>query len=293
MIEVSACVICDGPIRKLKPALIAPFIAWRIWNRDPFCIHLVQCQSCGFVFYNPRPDDAELAREYIGYRSPEYLQMRRSFEPWYTARFNADLASPAHYQSRRAKLAPIFQQHLRHRAIHRVLDHGGDHGDLMLGLFGDAQLFLYDISGAAPAPGVTAVSDPASCRPDLILNSNVIEHVGFPRTLVRHIFDAAPPGSLVFLETPCENALGLRRILRRLAQIPFMIAATPRLARHILQTATLYMMHEHINYYTEQSITTLVQNCGGRVIASGFYPLSSRASSEGVVWCLGEKEATK
>jgi hypothetical protein len=52
-------------------------------------------------------------------------------------------------------------------------------------------------------------------------------------------------------------------------------------------------MHEHINYYTEQSITTLMQNCGGRVIASGFYPLSSRASSEGVVWCLGEKEATK
>jgi len=35
MIEVSACVICDGQLRKLKPALVAPFIAWRIWNRDP------------------------------------------------------------------------------------------------------------------------------------------------------------------------------------------------------------------------------------------------------------------
>lgn len=291
MTEVSACVICDGQIRKLKPALVAPFIASRIWKRDPFTIDLVQCQSCGFVFYNPRPDDAELAREYVGYRSDEYLHMRRSFEPWYTAKFNADLASPSHYDSRRAKLAPIFRRHLQGRAIHRVLDHGGDHGDLMLGLFGDAQLFLYDISGAAPAPGVTAVSDPASCRPDLILNSNVLEHVGFPRSLVQQIFDAAPAGSLVFLETPCENALGPRRILRRLAQIPFMIAATPRLAPHILQPATLYMMHEHINYYTEQSLTTLMQNCGGRLLASGFYPLDARANKEGVVWCLGEKQS--
>jgi len=48
-------------------------------------------------------------------------------------------------------------------------------------------------------------------------------------------------------------------------------------------------MHEHINYYTQRSITTLMQNCGGRVLASGFYPLIARATNEGVVWCLGEK----
>jgi len=291
MIEVSNCVVCEGPIRHLKRALVAPFLAARIWSRKPFCVDLVGCDSCGFVFYNPRPDDTELAREYVGYRSDEYFRMRRSFEPWYTEKFNADLASPQHYASRRDKLAPIFQQRLRGRIIRRVLDHGGDHGDLMLGLFGDAELFLYDISGAAPAPGVKSVSDPASCRPDLIINSNVLEHVGFPARLVSQIFDSAPAGALVFLETPCENALGLPRILRRIAQIPLMITTQPRLAAHLLQPATLYMMHEHINYYTERSLTTLMRNCGGNVLDSGFYPLTARASNEGVVWCLGEKSA--
>ena len=33
MIEVAACVICDGQIRRLKRALVAPFLATRIWQR--------------------------------------------------------------------------------------------------------------------------------------------------------------------------------------------------------------------------------------------------------------------
>ena len=287
MIEVSACVICDGPLQRLKRALVAPFLARRIWNRDPFCIDLVRCRSCGFSFYNPRLDDADLQRLYSGYRSPEYFEMRRSVEPWYTARFNADLASPSHYQTRRAKLAPIFQQHLAGRAIRRVLDYGGDHGDLMLGLFGNAELLVYDISGAEPAPGVSTVTDPA-CNADLILNSNVLEHVGFPRHLVQQILAATPPGSLVFLEVPSENPFASHRILRRIAQTVITSAFKPSLARHLFRPATLYMMHEHVNYFTEHALTTLMQQCGGKVIASGWYPLVARATSEGVVWCLGE-----
>jgi len=291
MIEVSRCVICDAQIRPLKRALVAPFLARRIWNRDPFCIDLVKCESCGFMFYNPRLDDADLQQQYRGYRSAEYLEMRRHFEPWYTTRFNADLASPAHYNSRRAKLVPIFREHLSGRTINRVLDYGGDHGDLMLGLFGDAQLLLYDISGADPAPGVTAVTDPAACKADLILNSNVLEHIGFPRQMVRQIFDAAPVGGLVFLEVPCEAAFGINRIVRRIAQTVITSARRPSLIPQIVHPATLYMMHEHINYFTEHALATLMRNCGGTVLASGYYPLTAKASSEGVVWCLGEKSA--
>lgn len=291
MIEVSTCVIREGPICRVKRALVAPFLARRIWNRSPFCICLVRCQSCGFMFYNPRLDDADLRQHYTGYRSAEYLQMRRFFEPWYTEKFNADLASASHYESRRTKLAPIFRQYLSDRKIKRVLDHGGDHGDLMLGLFGDAQLFLYDISGAAPVPGVTAVADPAACKADLIINSNVLEHVGFPRVMVSQILVAAPVGGLVFLEVPCEAALGFNRLIRRIAQTVITSAVRPSLATHLVRPSTLYMMHEHINYFTERSLTTLMRVSGGNVIASGYYPLVARASNEGVVWCLAEKTA--
>jgi hypothetical protein len=215
--------------------------------------------------------------------------MRHSTEPWYTTSFNADLASPINYEKRRARLAPILKEHLGKRKIKRVLDHGGDHGDLVLGLIEGAEPFVYDISGVAPTPGVKAVTDPASCKADLIINSNVLEHVGFPRDLVTDILRAVPDDGLIFLEVPCEVATGTSRILRRIAQIGIMSMYRPLLAPYILQPAGLYMMHEHINYFTEGSLTELMRRCGATVISSGGYFSSARTGSADVAWCLGRK----
>ena len=88
MVEVTDCVICGGGIRRLKRALVAPFVAERTWKRKPFCVDLVKCESCGFIFYNPRLDDADLRNLYLNYRSDEYQKMRYASEPWYTQRFN-------------------------------------------------------------------------------------------------------------------------------------------------------------------------------------------------------------
>src|SRR5271166_2967178 len=106
MIEVVDCVICGGNIHRLKRALVAPFVAERTWKRMPFCVDLVKCNTCGFIFYNPRLEDSDLRNLYRNYRSEEYQQMRCSSEPWYTPKFNKDLASAASYKTRRAKLAP-------------------------------------------------------------------------------------------------------------------------------------------------------------------------------------------
>ena len=287
MIEVSKCVICDGSIIQLKRALVAPFLATRIWKRKPFCVDLVRCEACGFIFYNPRLDDADLRNLYGNYRSEEYRQMRHASEPWYTARFNEDLASSASYEIRRARLAPILRQHVGKRAIGRILDYGGDRGDLVAGLLAGAEPFVYDISGMPAATGVTATSDPAACKADLIVNSNVLEHVGFPRPLVSEILQAAPKGGLVFLEVPCESPFGFTRISRRLAQIGVIALTRPALARFIVRPASLYMMHEHINYFTEQSLVALLRLCGGTVIAAGTYPLVSGAGEADMAWCLG------
>jgi hypothetical protein len=112
VIEVSECVVCSGPIRKLRRALVAPFLSRRIWNRASFCVDLVKCAACGFLFYNPRPEDAELQRLYTDYRLDAYQRMRHASEPWYTPQFNADLASPESYRKRRAILAPLLRQQL-------------------------------------------------------------------------------------------------------------------------------------------------------------------------------------
>lgn len=292
VIEVKECVVCGGRIRRLRRALVAPFLARRIWERDPFCVDLVRCESCGFAFYNPRLDDGELQRLYANYRLEEYQRMRQATEPWYRQQFNFDLASPASYEKRRAALAPLLREHLKGRRIQRVLDHGGDRGDLVAGLIEGAEAFVYDISGIPAAAGVTSVADPASCRPDLIINSNVLEHVGFPRAIVMSILEAAGDG-LVLMEVPLEQPTGATRIARRLAQIGVMTALHPGLARWVLRPASLYMMHEHINYFTEGSLTTLFRACGGAVIASGAYASSARAGNADMGWCLGARAGTQ
>jgi len=290
MIEASQCVICEGVIVQLKRALVAPFLATRIWNRTPFCVNLVKCGACGFMFYNPRLDDDELRRLYSNYRTPEYQQMRHASEPWYTPKFNTDLASPSSYEIRRAKVEPILREHVGPRKINRILDYGGDRGDLVAGLFSGAEAFVYDISGIPAAAGVTSTNDPAGCKADLIINSNVLEHVGFPRLLVSEILKAAPKGGLVFLEVPCELVFGMTRVSRRLAQIGVMALAHPTLARSIIRPASLYMMHEHINYFTERSLTSLMRSCGGSVIASGSYSSTGRAGKAEMGWCMGSKK---
>lgn len=286
MTEVSSCVICDSPTRCLKRALVAPFLAERIWHRAPFCVDLVECETCGFMFYNPRLDDADLRRLYENYRAEQYQRLRQDSEPWYTPKFNEDLASQASYELRRAKLAPILRKHLRDRKISRVLDYGGDRGDLVVGLIPGAEAFVYDISGVPAVTGATATNDLVGCKADLIINSNVLEHVGFPRQMVNEVFEASPSGGLVFLEVPGESPFQISRLARRIAQIGIISLVRPALARYLFRPASLYMMHEHINYFTEQSLTTLMRSCGGDVIAAGTYSVSNRAGETDLVWCL-------
>jgi len=270
----------------MQRALVAPFLARRIWDRPPFCVDLVCCSECGFMFYNPRLDASEEARLYKGYRTQEYQQGRHASEPWYTARFNAGLASLSSYELRRRAVREVLAQHIGGREIRRILDYGGDRGDLVDGLVDGAAAFVYDISGIPPADGVTSITDPATCNPDLIVNSNVLEHVGSPRRLLSEMLKIAPSGGLIFIEVPSETPLGTKRIIRRLAQVGIMSLLRPALIRHVIRPASLFMMHEHINYFTERSLTKLMHVCGGTVAAAGTYTLAGTLEKEQLAWCL-------
>jgi len=287
MIDAHQCVICDGPIRQLRRALVAPFLARRIWDRSAFLVDLVRCTSCGFVFYNPRLDAAEEARLYANYHLDEYRRMRQSLEPWYTVKFNAQLIASGNYERRRRALAAILRRHLGDRVVRRVLDYGGDRGDLVCGLVDGAAAFVYDISGVAAADGVTATSDPASCQADLIVNSNVLEHVAFPRRLLDDILKAAPAGGLVFLEVPCESPFRLSRLARRIAQAGIVSVARPTLARSVLRPATLFMMHEHVNYFSSHSLGALMRSGGCAIVAAGTDAPEGSAKQGDMAWCLG------
>jgi hypothetical protein len=239
------------------------------------------------MFYNPRLEDDEAKRLYADYRLPEYQRMRHASEPWYTVKFNAKLASPESYDRRRKILGPILHSHIGEREIRRVLDYGGDRGDLVAGLIDGAEAFVYDISGIRAAEGVTSTTRPAECKPDLIINSNVLEHVGFPHCFLEETLKIAPAGSLMFVEVPYETPFASARIVRRIVQIGVMTLTRPALARHVISPASLYMMHEHINYFSERSLTSLMRSAGCSVTATGSYAVDHGAGKAQFVWCMG------
>jgi hypothetical protein len=237
------------------------------------------CDACGFRFHNPRLEPDEEARLYSDYRSPEYLQMRHDSEPWYTVNLNTSKGSQASYETRRAKLQSILGRQIKCDQIRRVLDYGGARGDLVRGLVPGAEAFVYDISGVPPVDGVKAVTNPAECAPDLIVNTNVLEHVGFPQRLLKHMLQLAPAGGMIFLEVPVEDPLGFKQLAKRATQIALVGLLRPRLAPQVVRPATLYMMHEHVNYFTQASLSKLMQAASCSVIATG--------RNGRMAWCLG------
>jgi hypothetical protein len=93
------------------------------------------------------------------------------------------------------------------------------------------------------------------------------------------ILQVAPPGALIFVEVPCENPFGFRHLAKRTIQTGLMGLLRPGLALQVVRPATLYMMHEHVNYFTEESLSKLMQADRCSVIAAGRY--------DQMAWCLG------
>jgi hypothetical protein len=289
--KVSTCVLCSGKIELRKKALVAPFLARLIWGRTTFHVELVECVDCGFIFYNPRLEPGEEERLYSGYRSDEYQQMRQAFEPWYTKKFNHSLQSPDIIALRQQRLSELFRARLS-LASSKVLDFGGNRGELVKGLIPGAEPFVYDISGVAPLDGVGHCRDLAACKAgqfDLIVNSNVLEHVGFPRVLIDQLTSIAAPGTLAFIEVPCESPFERMAVLKRVVQEALLAVLRPRVAVSLARPSMLYLMHEHINFYTPKSLAALMTASGWSVVDSAQYSINSPFGKSWMAWCLAKK----
>jgi hypothetical protein len=246
------------------------------------------------MFFNPRLDPDEERRLYSQYRSEEYQQMRHSTEPWYTKRFNAALSKPEHMQARRERLTEVLVRHLAGRQISSVLDFGGDRGALVRGLIPGAKSYVYDISAVAPEPGVERAGDLAACRArgfDLILNSNVLEHVGFPRVLLEQVGSIASDKTLVFIDVPFESPFSRELVVRRIVQLGVLLGTRPSIGLSIANPRGLCLMHEHINYFSTKSLEALMTSCGWSVVAADSYRLHGPSGGDTMGWCLAKVSA--
>jgi SAM-dependent methyltransferase len=295
MKTVSSCPSCGGEISHSKKGLVSPFLAQRIWARAPFHIQLMKCERCHLMFFNPRLEPEEEARHYSGYRDLEYQAMRQSFEPWYTPRFNANITNPEFLRLRKSKVAEILKPHLANRQAPTILDFGGAHGELVQGLIAGARPYVYEVSGVEPFDGVGICADLTACRShdfDLIISSNVLEHVGDPRALVQEMRQIAGPGTMLWVEVPFESPIGPRLIMRRFVQEATLCLLRPKVALSQARPGMLHLMHEHVNFFTLKALESLLRSAGWDFIASGKYDVRGPLGYQEFIWALGKSSGS-
>jgi hypothetical protein len=254
------CICCGGGELSTSPAVLMPFVASRALGQVPLQItsdwgmrdlkpgmaytlcHSLQCRSCGVLFLDYRFTPEQMSSLYDGYRGPDYTRQRDHFEPGYAATVAQD------YQRRHAYVAEV-EAWLRPRLPERpsILDWGGGDG-VNTPLRGRAQVHVHDISGAPLAAGAER-ADFRYITPgyDLLVCMQVLEHLADPFAVLQELLSLMASRTLLYIEVPHEA-------LVRQAQ-PGTDLTTSK--RH---------WHEHINFFTENSLHQLAARAGLRVV---------------------------
>ncbi|MFI4939532.1 MAG: class I SAM-dependent methyltransferase [Burkholderiales bacterium] len=258
----TACVCCGSEKLKKSPAILMPFVAHRVFDWKPVDIdaswglHTIKnghaysicnslcCGECGCLFLDIRFSEAELHSLYQGYRNEEYTALRETYEPGYAKR-NELLSAGVDYI---AKIEQFLMPHLSFPV--KVLDWGGDTGKNTP--FKDRSEFLhiYDISHKPVIHGAEPVDKETACGTgyDLIVCSNVLEHVSYPSELMMELKHAMQKNTILYIEVPYED------IIRTSGDSK----DTHLKKKH---------WHEHINFYTEASLFRLLNLCGLDVVS--------------------------
>ena len=255
------CVCCGGGDLAKSPAILMPFVAKRAFgwepveitaawglrdlrcgNAYPLC-NSVRCLRCGLVFLDIRFSDSEMAALYAGYRGPEYTAQREHFEPGYARRAVVIADGATHT----VQVEAFLSAHVA--ALPRVLDWGGDTGKNTPFRSRCSLLHIFDISAQQVMPGAVSVDKHtvATTHYDLIVLSHVLEHVPFPASTISEIAAIMARDTILYIEVPYED-------LMREAQDATDLHARKR------------YWHEHVNFFTRDSLSALIANCGLRVV---------------------------
>jgi SAM-dependent methyltransferase len=258
------CVCCGSRKLQAAPAILMPFVAHRAFGWAPVLIddswglHTIQngmaytvcrslqCGSCGLLFSDIRFSTDELERLYSNYRGIDYTVLRETYEPGYAQRNEA-----FGHQIEYGDILENFLGPLLPSVPLSILDWGGDSGKNTPFRHRAKVHDIYDISNCPVIPGAYAVSraEAMSKHYDLVVCSNVLEHVPYPSDLLLDIKHVMRPESLLYIEVPFEDVIRQRGYE----------AVTHK--KH---------WHEHVNFFSPDSLRTLLSNSGLKTVAFNF-----------------------
>lgn len=255
---LSTCPVCDGSsLKVLEPE--SNFQAFITTGEEfTFQMGLSGCQSCGFIFLNPRATKEEMGRYYS-------LQARkpRSFE-------NLD---PPY-----AELLDFQTQFIRKRwqpkAAQRILDIGAAEG-----------FFLKRLAAECETPPVLEGIEPGSVYaeaarqllPDAVIHEDLLEATNLPvaaydLVTIRHVLEhLLEPVDALKIVLPSLKTNGILHI-----EVPDVTEIPP--------TISPFIHHEHMNSFTPSTLKLAIERAGFEIllhesaqdnpIGSGFsYPI--------------------
>ena len=326
MQEVNKCILCDSANLSSNTARVAPFIAERIWNKKSFKIKLAYCKDCGFSFYNPRLEECEIQALYENYRDENYQKQRYKHEPYYTKEINEHIGkNQAEILNRKKNLYYLLDDYTELSSIRSVLDFGGDRGQFIIDELNHAKKYVFDISGVDAVENVEKINDLAECKRhkyDLIMCCHVLEHVAFPLELIEKLKNLASENTVIYIETPFETPFlynnVFSKLLSRISFLRALIFNIPEAfkkrnmilkAKNDSQNTLLikekallaykyykkilslreFIMHEHINFYTPQSLEKMFVNHGFHNLKVEVREINFGWTSDKVISCLATK----
>lgn len=217
-------------------------ILFEVWapGKDEFSAEFVGCRTCGLMIYTPRPTSEEIDAKY---------------------RYSVEMGSIAPSKEENIRRTRKRQERLYNLIVPRlsrpvrgarILDFGGGDGRLLkLFVEGQAECDIIDYN-MNPVMGVRHIGKteydlPEESVYDLIVCSHVVEHLPEPMATLQKLVASLRPDGVIYVEVPVEVV----------GQLP---------ARHEPVT--------HINFFTPESLASLMRNSGYRVLESALnnYP---------------------
>jgi SAM-dependent methyltransferase len=209
------------------------------------------CKECFFSSPTKEYQDQELASLYIGYRGTAYNEERIQLEPEYK-KISAFIGNDIYeINSRQENINLLLKTTGLVHKVKSLIDWGGGDGRFVPELLSSKKVYVYDISGEKVFnKSFVSISDRKLLpQVDYIQVCHVLEHVGDPRGLLIDVLNNLKSGGFLYIEVPVD---------RDVDEIKDMIANYD-LAK--------FVIHEHINLFSDISIKKLGENVGLKVLS--------------------------